>query len=77
MRCEICQQIIGHDIRCPNYIPEKSIFYCSYCEYPIFNGEEYIENYKGEFRHYDCFHSKRELLKWIGSDIKIMEENYE
>lgn len=70
--CDICGRIIGHDFRCPSYIPPKSSHYCSGCSDAILDGEEYIENLNGEYCHYECFHGMRELLEWLGFDIKMM-----
>lgn len=73
--CKICGKSIGHDYRCPNYTPPKASHYCSSCGEGIYDGEEYIENLDGEYRHYDCFHGRRDLLEWLGFDIKTMEDN--
>lgn len=62
---------------CPNYIPPRTTHYCSICKEGIYEGEEYIENQYGEFRHYDCFCGIRDLLKWLGYEIKTMEDTYE
>lgn len=74
--CEICR---SHpcNTRCPNYILPKAIHYCSICGEGIYNGEEYIENMDGEYRHFDCFHEIRELLEWLGYGIKTMEDKTE
>lgn len=74
MRCEICNGLIKHDPRCPNYTPPKTARYCSVCEQGIYNGEEYIVNDDNEYRHYDCFYGMRDLLEWLGYEIKTMEE---
>ena len=58
---------------CPSYEPPKVSCYCSICGGGIYEGDEYIENSKGEYRHYDCFISMRELLTWLGYEIKTME----
>lgn len=60
--------------RCPNYFSSKPIHFCSACSSEIIDGEEYIENLNGEYRHYECFHGRRDLLEWLGFAIKIMEE---
>lgn len=70
--CEICGRSVGHAFRCPNYTPPKANYYCSACGDGIYDGEEYIENLDGEYRHYECFHEMRELLEWLGFDIKMM-----
>lgn len=61
--------------RCPNYIPKKAFHYCSSCGDGIYDGEKYIENSDGDYRHYECFYNTRDLLKWLGFDIKTMEED--
>lgn len=65
--------MIGHDLQCPDYVPEKIVHYCSSCENGIQDSEEYIENPDGEYRHCKCFHDMRDLLEWLGSEIKSME----
>lgn len=72
--CEICGRSVGHSYRCPNYTPPKASYYCSACGDGIYDGEEYIENLDGEYRHYECFNGMRDLLKWLGFEIKTMEE---
>lgn len=59
---------------CPNYMPIKSCHYCSVCGENITEGEEYITNEDGEYRHWDCFCGMRDLLEWLGYEIKTMEE---
>lgn len=44
-------------------MPPKATHYCSSCEEGIYDGEEYIENLDGEYRHYECFHDMKELLE--------------
>ena len=71
--CEIC----GFNkcpSSCPNYIPPKTTHYCSICGDGIYEGEEYLVNNNGEYRHYDCFYGIRELLTWLGYDVKVMED---
>ena len=51
----------------------KNRHYCSSCGEKINDGEEYIENLDGEYRHYDCFNGIKDLLEWLGSEIKTME----
>ena len=75
--CDICRRVIGHDSRCPNYIPSRTNHYCVSCGEGIYDGEEYIENLDGEYRHYDCFHGTRELLEWLGYKVKTMEDTCE
>lgn len=75
--CEICRKTIGHDYGCPYCTPSKAAHYCSSCGEVIYDGEEYIENLDGEYRHHDCFHGMRELLEWLGYEVKTVEENYD
>lgn len=72
--CELCLKNPCIDPRCPNYIPKKAKYYCSFCGEGIIDGDEYIENENGEYRHYECFVGLRELLEWLGYDIKTMED---
>lgn len=65
-----------HDPRCPNYIPPKASHYCSSCGDGIYDGEEYIVNLDCEYRHYECFDGMRDLLEWLGFDIKTMDDTY-
>lgn len=71
--CKLCLRNPCHP-RCPNYEAPKATHYCSSCGEGILDGEEYIENIDGEYRHYDCFNSTIELVKWLGCETKIMEE---
>lgn len=79
MACQHCHRDIGHHPRCPLYIPPKASHYCSTCGQGIYSGEEYIVNDEGEYRHYDCFYGARDLLDWLGYEIKTMEDgvNYD
>ncbi len=43
------------------------------CGEGIYDGEEYIENQNGEYRHYECFYGMKDLLEWLGYNIKTME----
>lgn len=71
--CSLCHKNPCHN-KCPNYIPLKAKHYCSVCGDGILDGEEYIENNDGEYRHYDCFYGMRDLLEWLGYEIKTMED---
>ena len=72
--CDTCLKNPCHPA-CPNYSPLKSRLYCDNCGEGIYNGEKYIENIDGETRHYECFRDMRELLEWLGYEIKTMEDN--
>ena len=71
--CSICKQY-PCNVRCPNYIPPKASCYCSICDEGIYDGEEYIENDDGEYAHWECVDYGRDLVKWLGYEIKEMEE---
>ena len=71
--CSICKQYPCHP-RCPNYIPPKASHCCYICNERIYGGEEYIENDDGEYVHWDCIDYGRDLAKFLGYEIKTMEE---
>ena len=73
--CSICGQT-PCVARCPNYIPKKVKHYCSICSNGILDGEEYIENDDGEYAHWECVDYTRDLVKFLGYEIKEMEDNY-
>ena len=77
MFCNICKKIDKHDSRCPNYVPNKAIHYCSICGEPILNGEEYIVSDSGKYAHWECFSviGNRELAKWLELTVQIMEDD--
>ncbi len=75
MACEFCRRESGHDFRCPNYVPPNNRYYCSVCKEPILNGEEYIRNDDGSYAHWDCVCYGRELVKFLGYEIKEMMED--
>ena len=74
MPCNYCLRDYGHNSRCPLYKDKKSYYYCSICGDGILEGEEYIENENGEYRHWECFDGMRDLLEWLGYEIKTMED---
>ena len=73
--CSICGFNKCHP-RCPNYEPPKAYHFCSICGEGILNGEEYIMNEDGEYRHLDCFYGIVDLLEWLGYEIKTMDDKY-
>lgn len=73
MACEYCNRIKNHHPQCPLYTPPKVTHYCSICQEGILNGEEYIENDCGEYAHWECVDYGRDLVKWLGYEIKTME----
>lgn len=74
--CSICNQT-PCNIRCPNYSSEKVGHYCSICNEGIENGEEYIVNDIGKYAHWECIDYGRNLAKWLGYEIKVMEDTNE
>ena len=74
MPCNYCLKDYGHNPRCPLYKENKSTHYCSICGEGILEGEEYIENDCGEYAHWECFDGMKDLLEWLGYEIKTMEE---
>lgn len=77
MACDICGRIDGHASRCPHYSARKTALYCSSCGEGIYNGEEYIENDNGEYKHLDCIYGIRDMLEWLGYEVKTMEDEHE
>lgn len=77
LACDICGKIARHDFRCPKYTPLKAAYYCSSCGEGIYDGEEYIENMNGEYRHLECVCGTRDLVEWLGYEIQTMENEYE
>lgn len=75
--CEICRRTFSCHPRCPNYKPHTPLLFCSYCGEGIYEGEEYIENDNGEYRHWDCVCGLRDLAGWLGYEIKTMEKDYD
>ena len=73
--CDICGHIPCVS-RCPNYIAPNTSHYCSICHEGIYDGEEYIENDDGEYAHWECVDYTRDLIKFLGYEIKEMEDNY-
>lgn len=70
--CDICNSNPCNN-RCPNF-SKKYTHYCSICDEGIDIGEEYIENDKGEYAHYECFDRLKSLLEFLGYDIKEMKD---
>lgn len=78
MSCEYCLQTgKNHDFRCPNYEPPKSNYNCSECGENILIGEEYIVNDNGNYAHFECVDYARVLVKFLGYDVKEMEDDNE
>lgn len=73
MVCDICGKT-DHDFRCPQWSTPKAVHYCSSCGEGVYIGEEYIENENGEYKHLDCIYGIRDLLEWLGYEIKTMED---
>ena len=77
MACEYCYRDVIHHPRCPLYEEPEPSHYCSICGEGIYNGEEYIENDSGEYAHWECVDYGRDLAKWLGYEIKEMEDDYD
>lgn len=78
MSCEYCYGLGWHNSCCPNYTPKKPNYYCSICKKGIYHGEEYVENYNDKYAHYDCLTedlSFYSMIKWLGGEVKTMEED--
>ena len=74
MPCKYCHQYGTHHPRCPLYESPKATHYCSICNEGIYGGEEYIVNDDGEYAHWECVDYGRDLAKFLGYEIKTMEE---
>ena len=74
MSCNYCLKDYGHNPRCPLYKENKSTHYCSICGDGILEGEEYIENDCGEYAHWECVDYGRDLARFLGYEIKTMED---
>lgn len=72
MGCEYCGGTLYHDSRCPNAYEPEPLDYCSCCGEGIYEGDDYIENDDGDKRLYDCFYGLRDLLEFLGYDVKTM-----
>ena len=72
--CDICRSYNDHITHCPKHFLPKALFYCSSCGEGIYDGEEYIDNHNGEYRHFDCIQSIRDLVEWLGYDVEIMDD---
>lgn len=75
MSCEYCYREGVHHSRCPNYIPPKVSHYCYICGEGIYNGEEYIQNDIDDYAHWECINYGRDLIKFLGYEIKEMDED--
>lgn len=71
--CEICNKY-PCNYKCPNYIPPKAKIRCFICEEGIYNGEEYIQNDIGDYAHWECINFGRDLINFLGYEIKEMDE---
>lgn len=71
--CDLCLRDPCMDPRCPNYSAPRTIHYCSECGKGIYDGDEYIENDNGEYRHFECFHGMYDLIDWLGYRVEVMD----
>ena len=60
---------------CPNYIEPSANRHCSICDEGILNGEEYIENDDSEYAHWECVNYGRDLVEFLGYEVKTMYED--
>ena len=74
MACEYCRRNFGHPSSCPNANEQKSEHNCSECGENILIGEEYIVNDNGDYAHLECVDYARDLAKFLGYDVKEMED---
>lgn len=74
MGCEYCGGTLYHDSRCPNAPEYEPSAYCSCCREGIYDGDEYIENDDGEMMHFDCFSGLRDLLEFLGYEVKTWRD---
>lgn len=77
MYCEYCHGNGYHHPQCPSYIAPLAKHCCSICEEGIYDGEEYIVNEDGDYAHLECFYGIKDLLRWLGVDINVMEDECE
>lgn len=75
MPCEYCLRYFGHHPSCPNYESPNVKHYCTVCEEGIYGGDKYITNDDGEYAHLECVDYAKDLLKFLGYEIKTMEDN--
>lgn len=73
MDCSACNLSVCSS-RCPHYITPEADYYCCECGKGIQEGEEYIVNEYNEYRHYDCFDTKKDVAEWLGYGIHTMNE---
>ena len=74
MACEYCRRNFGHPSSCPNANEQKSEHNCSECGENILIGEECIVNDNGDYAHWECVDYARDLAKFLGYDVKEMED---
>ena len=74
MYCDVCGRYGSHASRCPYNKTPTSHYYCSVCDEGIYDGDEYIVNENGEYAHWECVDYGRDLAKFLGYEIKTMEE---
>ena len=75
MSCEYCNWISGHPSSCPNADEPVSNHKCKFCKEYIFIGEECVVNDNGDYAHWECVDYARDLAKFLGCEIKEMEDD--
>lgn len=73
MSCEYCRQTPHHP-RCPLATEPNSKYKCSECGEPVLVGEEYIVNDNNDYAHLECVDYAKDLAKFLGYEIKEMED---
>ena len=74
MACIYCGMNGEPHYRCPLYESAKVSHYCSICGEGVLTREEHIENDYGEYAHWDCVDYGRDLAKFLGYEIKTIED---
>lgn len=77
MTCEYCHGEGYHNTMCPFYEQPKASHYCSICGEGIYNGEQYVRNYDNEYAHYECFYTTKDLIEWLGGEIRTKDDDYD
>lgn len=72
--CPYCHGVGYHKVGCPEYEPAQSTHICCECNERINIGDAYIKNDMDEYMHRTCIPGDREFAKWLGYEIKEMEE---
>lgn len=77
MYCEVCGGLGTHRNGCPEGYERKRVKHiCAECSEGIYADDEYVENENGDKIHFDCCFNltTRQLVEWLGFDIKRMKD---